>query len=105
MAQFDVHHNPGRRREAIPYVVVLQSDRLGRSATRFVASLVRQSAAPIEAHYLAPRFIVDGIPVVLDVFNLATIPADRLGPPAASLADDESRAKLMRAMDEFLSNA
>lgn len=105
MVQFDVHHNPGRQREAIPYVVVLQTDRLSRSATRFVAPLVRQSAAPVEVHYLAPRFIVDGTAVVLDVFNLATIPADRLGPPAASLADDESRTKLMRVMDEFLSTA
>lgn len=105
MAQFDVHHNPGRQREAIPYVVVLQSDRLGRSVTRFVAPLIRQSAAPVEAHYLAPQFIVDGTQVVLDVFNLATIPADRLGPPVASLAADEARTKLVRAMDEFLSTA
>ncbi len=39
----------------------------------------------------------------MDVFNLATLPANRLGTPAASLADEDSRARLTRALDEFLS--
>ncbi len=105
MAQFDVLKNPGQQREAIPFVVVLQNARFDRSATRFVAPLVRSNLANIAEHYLAPRFTVNGVEVVLDVFNLATLPTDRLGTPVASLADEASRAKLMRALDEFLSQA
>lgn len=105
MAQFDVFRNPGRQREAIPFVVVLQNVRFDRSATRFVAPLVLSSLANIAEHYLAPHFTINGVEVVLDVFNLATLPVDRLGTPIASLADEESRAKLMRALDEFLSQA
>jgi toxin CcdB len=105
MAQFDVLKNPGRQREAIPFVVVLQNARFDRSATRFVAPLVLSKLANITEHYLAPRFIINGVAVVMDVFNLATLPADRLGTPVASLADEDSRVKLMRALDEFLSQA
>ncbi len=105
MAQFDVLKNPGRKREAIPFVVVLQNARFDRGATRFVAPLVLNSLANIAEHYLAPCFTIHGVEVVMDVFNLATVPADRLGTPVASLADEESRTKLMRALDEFLSQA
>ncbi len=105
MAQFDVLRNPGRQREAIPFVVVLQNARFDRGATRFVAPLILSKLANIAEHYLAPRFTVDGLEVVMDVFNLATLPADRVGMRVASLADEESRSKLMRALDEFLSQA
>ncbi len=105
MAQFDVLKNPGRQREAIPFVVVLQNTRFDRSGTRFVAPLVLSRLANIAEHYLAPRFTINGIDVVMDVFNLATLPADRLGTPVASLADEASRAQLIRALDEFLSQA
>jgi toxin CcdB len=105
VAQFDVLPNPGRQREAVPFVVVLQNVRFDRGATRFVAPLVLSRLANIAEHYLAPRFTINGTEVVMDVFNLATLPADRLGAPVASLADEESRSKLIRALDEFLSQA
>ncbi len=41
----------------------------------------------------------------MDVFNLTTILADRLGKPIASLTDEDARAKLIRAIDEFISQA
>jgi toxin CcdB len=105
MAQFDVFRNPGRQRDAIPYVVVLQNGRFDRGLTRFVAPLVRSVPSSIELHALAPRFMVEGSEVVLDVFNLATVLADRLSAPVASLRDDVSRAKLIRALDELVSQA
>ena len=105
MAQFDVFRNPGRQREAIPFVVVLQNARFDRGGTRFVAPLVLRETARIAEHYIAPRFIVAGLEVVMDVFNLATLPVGKLGLPVASLADEESRAKLIRALDEFISQA
>ena len=104
MAQVDVVRNPGRERDAIPFVVVLQNARYDRGA-RFVAPLVLSKLINIVEHYLAPHFLIHGVEVVLDVFNLATLPANKLGMPVASLADEESRAKLIRALDEFLSQA
>jgi toxin CcdB len=105
MAQFDVLKNPGRQQEAIPFVVVLQNARFDRSTTRFVAPLVLSKLADIVEHYIAPRFSIHGLEVVMDVFNLATLPVNCLGTPVASLADEKSRAKLMRALDEFVSQA
>lgn len=105
MAQFDVHRNPGRLRDSIPYLVVLQNARYDRASTRFVAPLVLRSAVAVEEHTLTPRFLVEGQPVFLDVFNLATLPAARLGSPIASLADEESRARIIRALDELTSQA
>ncbi len=105
MIQLDVLSYYGRQRDTIPYVVVLQNNRFDRSATRFVAPLILARQANVREHYLAPRFTVEGIEVVMDVFNLATLPTERLGPPVATLGDEDSRAKLMRAMDELISQA
>lgn len=105
MAQFDVYRNPGRQRDTIPYVVGLQSGRFDRSTTRFVGPLVLVWHAAVLEHYLAPRFMVAGDEVMLDVFNLATVPAERLGAPVATLADEDARARLIRALDELVSQA
>jgi len=105
MAQFDVFRNPGRQSVTIPFLVVLQNKRFERVSTRFVAPLALRRSAAAEPHYLAPSFTVNGQDVVLDVFNLTAIPARRLGPPVASLADEESRVKLIRAIDELISQA
>ncbi len=103
MAQFDVFVNPGRRRDDVPYVVVLQNGRFDRADTRFVAPLILRGHGRREPHDLAPQFMVEGQEVVLDVFNLATVLTERLGAVICSLADEESRMKLVRALDEFLS--
>jgi len=103
MAQFDVYKNPGRQREAVPFVVSLQNRRFDHWATRFVAPLLLRRLAGTEPHYVAPHFTVSGQEVVLDVFNLAAIPANRLGAPVAALADDDSRSKIFRAIDELIS--
>jgi toxin CcdB len=102
VAQFDVFRNPGRQRETIPYVVVLQNARFDRGRTRFVAPLIRADLVAVDLHALAPRFTIEGQAVIMDVFNLATLPRDRLGPLVASLNDDESPAKLIRALDELV---
>jgi toxin CcdB len=105
MAQFDVFRNPGRPRDTTPFLVVLQNIRFDSGPTRFVAPLILRTFAMPQAHYLAPSFTVNGQEVVLNLFNLATILAKSLGPPVASLADEESRAKLIRAIDELISQA
>lgn len=105
MAQFDVHRNPGRQRETIPYVVLLQSARFDRSRTRFVGPLELVRHVAVGEHYLAPRLTVMGEEVLLDVFNLATLPAERLGQPVVSLGDDDARTRLVRALDDLVSQA
>ena len=105
MSQFDVMRNPGRQHETVPFVVLLQNARFDRAATRLVAPLILAQASRVREHYLAPRFAVAGLDVVMDVFNLATLPASQLGPPVASLADEDSRTRLMRALDELVSRA
>ena len=58
MARFDILRNPGRQRDAIPYVMVLQNDRFDRAAIRFVAPLILARPAAIPEYWLAPRFVV-----------------------------------------------
>jgi hypothetical protein len=43
MAQFDVHRNDGPNRDAIPYVVIVQSSLFDEYRRRVVVPLVRQS--------------------------------------------------------------
>jgi toxin CcdB len=100
--QFDVFRNPGRQRDTTPFLVMLQNKNFDRLATRFIAPLVLCSAVTTREGCLAPRFFVAGQEVFMDVFNVATVLADRLGKPVASLSDEDSRAKLIRAIDEFI---
>jgi len=104
VAQFDVFRNPGKQRSTIPFLVVLQNKRFDRVATRFVAPLVLVARPPPE-HYLFPTFIIERRHVTMDVYNLNTVLAAKLGDPIASLADEDSSAKLIRAIDEFTSQA
>jgi toxin CcdB len=102
--QFDVFRSPGRR-EVIPFVVSIQATRLERAASRLVLPLVEPAAFPVEEHWLTPLVTVAGRELVANPFDIATIPLVRLGPPVASLADDNSSARLLRAIDEFISRA
>jgi toxin CcdB len=104
VAQFDVFDSPVRR-HVMPYLVSLQATRLESSAGRLVMPLVVPAALPLEDHWLTPSVTVAGQRLIANPFDLATIPLARLGRPVASLADDESRAKLIRAIDELISQA
>ena len=68
-----------------------------------MAPLILAGQAGVREHWLAPRFVVEGVEVVMDVFNLATLPVERLGPSVGTLAGEDARARLMRALDEFIS--
>lgn len=63
MAQFDVHRNPGRTRAAIPFVLVVQSDRWGDRPDRVVVPLVLSSEVRYRDATLNPEFIIDGTAV------------------------------------------
>ena len=104
MAQFDVHRNPGRDRDGIPYVVVLQSAVFDDYARRVVVPLVRRSDVDPIAHIrFNPSFVIEGISVVLHPLEVVSVPADRLGNPVASLASHGQQ--IIDALDELMSRA
>jgi toxin CcdB len=106
MAQFDVHRNPGRQRESIPFVVVVQSRRFDGHARRLVAPLIAAALPAAELYpELAPRFVIEGQRVVLDPLLLQTVPREVLGPVIASLAADADAARIVAAIDVVLATS
>ena len=77
MAQFDVHRNIGKQREAIPYVVIVQSSLYDSYRRRVVIPLVRRSnldnAATLAGSALNPVFTVEGIEVVLHPLEIVSV--------------------------------
>ena len=105
MPQFDVHRNPGQDRAAIAVVVSPRRARFDRAGTRLAAPLLRADGAGIAEHCLAPRFVVEGVTLLPDVFNLAMVPSARLGAAVALPGDETDSARIVRALDELLSRA
>lgn len=106
MPQFDVHRNPGRLKDAVPFVVVVQSRRFDGHARRLVAPLLAAHDTQAERFPdLAPRFVIEGRSVVMDPLQLQTVPRDLLGPVVASLAADEHAARIIAAIDAVLSTS
>jgi toxin CcdB len=104
MAQFDVHGNQGKLREAIPYVVNVQSDQFADYRRCVVVPLVRADAtgAPTFTSF-NPTFRIRGTAVILHPLDIVSVPADQLGPRVASLRADGER--ILRALDELFSRA
>lgn len=104
MAQFDVHRNPGRNRDSIPYVVVLQSAVFDGYQRRVVIPLVRKSHLGTIHHAgFNPGFTIKGVAVVLHPLEIVSVPASALDEPIASLAAQGDR--IIAAMDELLTRA
>jgi toxin CcdB len=104
MAQFDVHRNPGRHADTIPFVVVVQSAQFDDYRRRVVVPLVRTGklgAPPFAA--FNPVFRVGGMKVALHPLDMVSIPVDQLGPSVGSLAN-EGQA-IVGALDELFSRA
>lgn len=89
----------------MPFVVSLQSGRLDRAASRLVIPLVEPAAFAGEDHWLTPLVLVEGRQLIANPFDIATIPLARLGAPIGTLADEDSRSRLLRALDELVSQA
>lgn len=101
MAQFDVHRNMGKTRDAIPFVVVLQSPLYDQYRRRVVAPLVRRDAlASLDDTRLNPRFRIDDIDVVLHPLEIVSIATEQLGTRVGSLADEGHR--IGEALDQML---
>lgn len=107
MAQFDVHRNTGKQREAIPYVVVVQSSLFDRYRRRVAIPLVRRSSLDSSAAFvdlpLNPVFTIEGVEVVLHPLEIVSVATEQLGEMVASLAQEGDR--ITGAMDELLTRA
>ena len=104
MAQFDVHRNPGKTRDAIPFVVVVQSALFDSYSRRVVVPLVRKSnVGRISNPKFNPTFRIANTSVVLHPLEIVSVPFERLGEAVASLAEEGNR--ITDALDELLSRA
>lgn len=100
MAQFDVHRNPGRTRAAIPFVLVVQSDRWGDRPDRVVVPLVLSSEVRYRDATLNPEFIIDGTAVVMNPLQTATLPTRVLGTAVGNL--DRDHIQVIAALDALI---
>lgn len=104
MAQFDVHRNPGRHADTIPYVVVVQSAQFDDYRRRVVVPLVRAGhVGPSPFPAFNPSFRIGGVKVILHPLEMVSVPVEQLGSPVDSLAD-EAQA-IVGALDELFSRA
>ena len=107
MAQFDVHRNTGKQKDAIPYVVIVQSSSFDSYRRRIVVPLVRRSNLATDSAFvdipLNPVFIIDGIEVILHPLEVVSISIEQLGDKVMSLAPEGDR--ITAALDELLTRA
>lgn len=99
MAQFEVYLNPSARsREAIPYLVDIQSDYLAGLATRIVIPLTRHhSVRNTSLESLTPVIEYQDESLLLFTPSIASVPADLLKNPIGSVR--HLRARIIGALD------
>jgi toxin CcdB len=104
MPQFDVHRNSGKHKDAIPFVVVVQSAQFDTYRRRVVVPLVRASAiGKVSFAGFNPTFRIRGVTVVLHPLDIVSVPVDQLGEVVGSLGK-EGQA-IVAALDELLTRA
>jgi toxin CcdB len=101
MAQFDVHRNPGRNRDNIPFVVLVQSSLYNEYRRRVVVPLVNKSSiGKVTNPRLNPGFRIKGHSVVLHPLEIVSVANENLGEFVQSL--DEEGDAIIAALDEML---
>lgn len=104
MAQFDVHRNTGKNRDAIPYVVLVQSALFDSYRRRVAVPLVRKTVlGAIGDQRFNPIFKIEQIEVVLHPLEIVSMPNEKLGEFVKSIATDGSR--ITDALDVLISRA
>ena len=103
MAQWDVCPNPSARsREAMPYLVVVQSDLLSSLPTRLVVPFARTTLAAADlSGRLAPLLEIAGERCALRPHEAGSIPKTLLRKRVTSLRVDAHR--IVDAMDAVIS--
>lgn len=100
MPQFDVHRNPGRSRTAIPYLLVVQSDRWEDRSDRVVVPLVLASEISYHDRTLNPEFTVENIRVLMNPLQTAAIPTRMLGSSITNL--DAEHLRIIASLDALV---
>jgi toxin CcdB len=104
MAQFDVHRNPGRNQDSIPFVVSVQSALYDTYKRRVVVPLVRKSVlGKISSPRFNPTFRIANVTVVLHPLEIVSVPVEKLGEKVGSLATEGDA--IAGALDELLTRA
>ncbi len=101
--QLSVHRNPGRNKGAIPFVLVVQSNRFRDSVRRVIVPLVAAEEFGLADSDVGPHFMINDREVVLDPLQITNVPRDALGPPIALLVSEDAR--VVNALDALLSRA
>jgi hypothetical protein len=103
MKQCDVFSNPSERASPnVPFVIVLQADRVFHTTTVIVAPLVKADRLR-EDQTLYPVFEIVGVRVGLMITELATLPRKALKSYVANL--EPERYRILRAIDTLFSEA
>ncbi len=101
MPQFDVHRNPGRHRDSIPFVVIVQSTLYDDYRRRVVVPLVnRSSIGKVANPRLNPAFRIKGQWVVLHPLEIVSVSTENLGEWVDSLQEEGDT--VISALDELL---
>jgi toxin CcdB len=101
MAQFDVHRNPGRHRDRIPFVVVVQSSLYDAYRRRVVVPLVSKSSlGKVANSRFNPTFRIKGVSVVLHPLEIVSVARENLGDKVGSLGEEGDQ--IIAALDELL---
>ena len=101
MAQFDVHRNPGRHRDSIPFVVIVQSTLYDDFRRRVVVPLVDKAAlGKITNPRFNPSFRIKGQQVVLHPLEIVSVASENLGELVETLQEEGD--KIIAALDELL---
>jgi toxin CcdB len=101
MAQFDVHRNPGRHRDSIPFVVIVQSSLYDDYRRRVVVPLVNKSSlGKVTNPRFNPTFRIKGQLVVLHPLEVVSVAIENLGELVDSLKEDGDT--IIAALDELL---
>lgn len=104
MAQFDVHRNGGKQKDAIPFVVVVQSGLFDGYRRRVVIPLVKKAEInQIPNPRLNPTFKVKNVAVVLHPLEIVSVANDNLGERVGSLAAEGEA--IIAALGELITRA
>ena len=101
MGQFDVHRNPGRHRDTIPFVVIVQSTLYDDYRRSVVVPLVsKASLGKVVNPRFNPTYRIKGESVVLHPLEIVSVAQENLGEWVDSLQDEGD--KIISALDELL---
>jgi toxin CcdB len=82
------------------YVVDIQANRLAHLGRRVVVPLLPAQSSPPDIPGLNPVFDIDGVPHVLAIHLVASVPVRELGEPVGDLYDRQDEIAI--AMDVLL---